>query len=59
MDDKELKPIHTRACEVVSEMEAIQKRHGLTDEQLYQVADDNTRKEYFVKMYQLLKEYTA
>jgi hypothetical protein len=59
MSDKEWKPIHTRACEVVFEMEAQQKKYGLSDEQLYQAADDNTRKEYFVKMYQLLKEYTA
>lgn len=59
MADEDTRPIHTRACEVVHELEAAMKQYGVSIELLYAIGTDESTKDYFIKMFKLLQEYTA
>lgn len=48
--------VKEQAKELIAELDAVKQKLGLTDEQLYQVATDETRKEFFVKLLHLVRE---
>lgn len=41
---------------ILDEITTVQDQHNLSDENLYKAASDETREEYFLKMFQLLKQ---
>lgn len=59
MANEDTKPIHQRALELVEELENVMAGYGVDEAMLYQIATDESRKEYFLKMFKLLQEYTA
>ncbi len=46
------------AVALVEELEDVQDKYGITEEQLYLAATEESRKEYFLKMLKILKELT-
>lgn len=55
----ENKPAMVRATELVTELDDASRKYGMTIEQVYKVASEHSREEYFTEMYKLLREITA
>lgn len=51
--------IYKQAVKLVKEIEKAQGKFILSDKYLYKVASEETREEYFLKMYKLIKELIA
>lgn len=48
--------LEEKICEVLDEIQEIKLKHGLSNKQLFQVATEETREEYFIKFLELLQE---